>query len=89
MAGDRWRTWPSVRAQGGNGPWNLWRGERWEHVTKPEPMTQQPSCLGLCGGSHLESGYVASPAAGSMLALGCSHLANGQVLSPLPLLLRA
>lgn len=51
-------------------------------MTKPEPMSQHPSCLGLCGRSHLESGYVASPAAGSVLPLGCRHLANGHVLSP-------
>lgn len=56
--------------------------KRWEHVTKPEPVIKPPSCVGLCERSHLESGYVASQAAGSVLPLGCRHLANGQVFSP-------
>lgn len=42
-------------------------GEKnWEHVSKREPVSEPPSCVELCGRSHLESGYVASQAEGSV-----------------------
>lgn len=57
--------------------------KRWEHVTTPKPVIELPSCVGFCGGSHLESGYVASRPAGSVLPPGRRHLANGQGSSTL------
>jgi hypothetical protein len=43
-----------------------------------KPMSDPPSGMCIYGKSHLESGYVASQAARSVLASGCRHLTSGQ-----------
>lgn len=47
-------------------------------MTASEPVSKSPSGAWLCGRRHLEIGYVASQAEGSVLSPGYRHLTSGQ-----------